>query len=95
MSTNTFVYPHPINTFIIGRLGLTVNEFCELHGFPQSTVATWISREKHVSYFPVYFIHALSLSTSKSMDWVYSELLLLQDEYDRHKEKFNRTKKHI
>ncbi len=38
MSINTFVYPYPINVFIISQLGLTVEQFCELHGYKQSTV---------------------------------------------------------
>lgn len=33
MPRKTFVYPHPINAYIIKQLGLTVEEFCELHAF--------------------------------------------------------------
>ncbi|UUV99334.1 helix-turn-helix domain containing protein [Vagococcus luciliae] len=95
MTTNTFVYPHPINTFIIKHLNYTVQEFCEQFQYPQSTVATWVSRERRIESLPVSFIYSLSLATSKSMDWVYGELLKLQDEYDDHKERFKRTKKHI
>ncbi|MGO2083146.1 type III secretion system protein PrgN [Vagococcus sp.] len=95
MSTNTFVYPHPINTFIIRSIGLTVNEFCELFDYPQSTVATWISRERKVKSLPVSFIYSLSLATSKSMDWVYSELLSLEIEYQHHQKEFKKSKKYI
>ncbi|RHH71144.1 MULTISPECIES: type III secretion system protein PrgN [Vagococcus] len=95
MTTNTFVYPHPINTFIIKHLNYTVLEFCEQFQYPQSTIATWVSRERRIESLPVSFIYSLSLATSKSMDWVYSELLSLQIEYDGHKEKYKRTKKRI
>lgn len=95
MTTNTFVYPHPINTFIIQQLNYTVQEFCEQFQYPQSTVATWVSRERRIESLPVSFIYSLSLATSKSMDWVYHELLKLQEEYDEHKVKFKRTKKKI
>ena len=95
MTTNTFVYPHPINTFIIQQLNYTVQEFCEQFQYPQSTVATWVSRERRIESLPVSFIYSLSLATSKSMDWVYHELLKLQEEYDEHKAKFKRTKKKI
>ncbi|MDV7787704.1 type III secretion system protein PrgN, partial [Enterococcus gallinarum] len=30
MQQNPFVYPYPINVFIISRLGMTVEQFCEL-----------------------------------------------------------------
>ena len=95
MTTNTFVYPHPINTFIIQQLNYTVQEFCEQFQYPQSTVATWVSRERRNESLQVYFIYSLSLATSKSMDWVYHELFKLQEEYDEHKAKFKRTKKKI
>ena len=48
MSINTFVYPYPINVFIISRLGMTVEQFCELHGYKQSTVASWVTRNRTV-----------------------------------------------
>ena len=33
MSLKNYVYSHPVNVFIIGRLGLSVEVFCELYGF--------------------------------------------------------------
>ncbi|WP_429951662.1 type III secretion system protein PrgN [Enterococcus sp. AZ101] len=95
MKTNTYVYPHPINTFIIKQLGVTVDQFCELHGYPQSTVATWITRNRSVENLPASFIYSLSLAASKSMDVVYSDLLLLQDDYKQHLHDHRRTKKRI
>ncbi|EGO9032051.1 type III secretion system protein PrgN, partial [Enterococcus faecalis] len=41
MPRKTFVYPHPINAYIIKQLGITVEEFCELHAFSQGTVSSW------------------------------------------------------
>lgn len=95
MTTNKFVYPHPINTFIIKHLNYTVQEFCEQFQYPQSTVATWVSRERRIESLPVSFIYSLSLATGKSMDWVYDSLLVLQEEYDTHRQEHKRTKKHI
>ena len=46
MPRKTFVYPHPINAYIIKQLGITVEEFCELHAFAQGTVSSWITRNK-------------------------------------------------
>ena len=37
MSLKNYVYSHPVNVFIIGRLGLSVEVFCELYGFKQGT----------------------------------------------------------
>ncbi len=59
MSINTFVYPYPINVFIISRLGLTVEQFCELHGYKQSTVASWVTRNRAVKTLPCDFYIAL------------------------------------
>ena len=95
MSTNTFVYPYPINVFIIKELGITVEQFCEMYGYPQSTVATWIYRERLVENLPANFIYSLSLATSKDMNYVYIKLLKLQDEYIVHKKRHKRTKKDI
>jgi hypothetical protein len=94
MPRKTFVYPHPINAYIIKQLGITVEEFCELHAFSQGTVSSWITRNKKIETLPVSFIYSLSLSASKTMDQVYSELFLkLQDEYLLHLEHHRRTKK--
>lgn len=72
MPRKTFVYPHPINTYIIKQLGITVEEFCELHNLSQGTISSWITRNKKIDTLPVSFIYSLSLSASKSMDQVYS-----------------------
>ena len=44
-----YVYSHPINVFIIGKLGLSVEVFCELYGFKQGTLSSWITREREVA----------------------------------------------
>lgn len=36
MLIKNYVYSHPVNVFIIGRLGLSVELFCELYGFKGS-----------------------------------------------------------
>jgi len=92
MARNTFVYPHPINTYIIKHLGIPVEEFCELHSIPQGTVSSWIARNKKVDSLPISFLYSLSLSANKSMDQVYADLLKLQDDYLLHLERHKRTK---
>lgn len=93
MPRKTFVYPHPINAYIIKQLGITVEEFCELHAFSQGTVSSWITRNKKIETLPISFIYSLSLSASQTMDQVYSDLLKLQDDYLLHLERHRRTKK--
>ena len=81
MSINTFVYPYPINVFIISRLGMTVEQFCELHGYKQSTVASWVTRNRTVKTLPCDFLYCLSLSSGWSMDDVYRHLLVLEEKF--------------
>ncbi|MDU3485636.1 MAG: type III secretion system protein PrgN [Enterococcus faecalis] len=88
MPRKTFVYPHPINAYIIKQLGITVEE-------SQGTVSSWITRNKKIETLPISFIYSLSLSASKTMDQVYSDLLKLQDDYLLHLEHHRRTKKII
>ena len=57
MPRKTFVYPHPINAYIIKQLGITVEEFCELHAFSQGTVSSWITRNKKIETLPISFIY--------------------------------------
>ena len=95
MPRKTSVYPHPINAYIIKYLGITVEEFCELHAFSQGTVSSWIARNKKIETLPISFIYSLSLSASKTMDQVYSDLLKLQDDYLLHLKRYRRTKKII
>lgn len=83
MSINTFVYSHPINVYIIKYLGITVERFCELHGYPQGTVASWITRQRRIKNLPASFIYDLSLSSSTNMSDVYEKLLVLENEYDQ------------
>ncbi len=95
MPRKTFVYPHPINTYVIKQLGITVEEFCELHDLSQGTISSWITRNKKIETLPVSFIYSLSLSASKSMDQVYLDLLKLQGDYLLHLKRHRRTKKII
>lgn len=95
MSTNYLVYPHPINVFVFKFVGTTVEQFCDSYGYSQSTVATWVTRERKVELLPSHFVNALSLASSKSMDEVYVILLDLQEEYMNHIEENKRTKKEL
>ena len=81
MGVNSFVYPYPVSVFIIQRLGMTVEEFCELHGYRQSTVATWAYRNRPVKVLPCDFLYCLSLASGLSMDKVYQDLLLLEEKF--------------
>ncbi|MGG5325869.1 replication control protein PrgN [Enterococcus pernyi] len=91
MSRNTFVYSHPINVFIIKYLEITVEQFCELYGYPQGTVASWITRQRRIKSLPASFIYDLSLASSLNMSNVYEKLLILENEYDQFN--FNQKKK--
>lgn len=83
MSINTFVYSHPINVYIIKYLGITVEQFCELHGYSQGTVASWITRQRRIKNLPASFIYDLSLASSTNMSDIYEKLLVLENEYDQ------------
>ncbi|MGM0209193.1 hypothetical protein IGI96_003717 [Enterococcus sp. DIV0421] len=83
MSVNTFVYPYPVSVFVIRQLGITVEEFCELHNYKQSTVATWSYRNRPVGLLPCDFLYCLSLSSGWSMDKVYEQLLFLEEEFQK------------
>ncbi|MFV0557615.1 MAG: type III secretion system protein PrgN, partial [Enterococcus sp.] len=39
MGRKTYVYSHPVNVLIIQRLGMTVDQFAEMYGFNQGTIA--------------------------------------------------------
>ncbi|HBA0727080.1 TPA: type III secretion system protein PrgN, partial [Enterococcus faecium] len=71
MSVKKYVYSHPINVFIIGKLGLSVEVFCELYGFKQGTLSSWITRDREIDDFPVSFLYALSLASGENMNEVY------------------------
>ena len=44
---------HPIKMYIRRDLGITVEQFGKLAGIPQSTLATWIKRERRVEKLPI------------------------------------------
>ncbi|EMF0115983.1 type III secretion system protein PrgN [Enterococcus hirae] len=97
MSMKLYVYSHAVNVYILRYLGLPVEQFCELYGFNQGTVASWVTRERSVETLPVSFVYALSLASSRSMDAVYGELLKLQEDYLRYRERvgFKKVKKRL
>lgn len=81
-NSEPFEIMHPINAYIKKYIGLTVDAFANQTGFPQSTLATWVSRKRPVHKLPVNFIFMLSQYKKSSMDEVYQQLLNLQLEYD-------------
>lgn len=97
MLIKNYVYSHPVNVFIIGRLGLSVEVFCELYGFKQGTLSSWVTREKTVDTLPIEFLHALSLASGETMDHVYDCLCVLEQEYFEFKKlnKLEKRKKYI
>lgn len=58
-----------------------VEQFCELHGYKQSTVASWVTRNRAVKTLPCDFLYCLSLSSGWSMDGVYRHLLVLEEKF--------------
>lgn len=97
MSLKNYVYSHPVNVFIIGRLGLSVEVFCEFYGFKQGTLSSWVTREKTVASLPIEFLHGLSLASGETMDQVYDCLCVLEQEYIEYKiaNELRKRKKYI
>lgn len=95
MTTNKYVYPHPINLYIISYLDMPVDLFCSTYGFIQSTVATWVSRDRKVETLPASFLYALSLASSRDMSFVYEKLLDYQEIYLKELEQGKKSKKEI
>ncbi len=58
-------------------------------------MASWVTRERSVETLPASFIYALSLASSRSIGEIYEELLKLQDDYYRYRERvgFKKGKK--
>lgn len=92
MRMKNYVYSHPVNAFIIGELGISVEVFCELYGFKQGTLSAWVTRERAVSEFPISFLYALSLAAGETMDKVYDRLCEFEKSYSDFK-KFNAKKR--
>lgn len=81
MSDKKYVFPHPINVFLIGDQGMPTEKFCSLYGFNQSRISMWITRERRVDELPVNFIYCLSLAAGSSMEDVYNKLLDYEVKY--------------
>lgn len=82
---------HPIKMYIRRDLGITVEQFGQLAGIPQSTLATWIKRERRVEKLPIDFYSALATVRQKTIESVYGELLEWQQRYDRYKQESLQT----
>ena len=92
MRIKNYVYSHAINAFIIGRLGMSVEVFCELYDFKQGTLSSWVTREREVADLPLSFLYALSLAAGEPMDQVYDRLCVYEQEYKKFKA-LNHSKK--
>lgn len=78
-----YVYSHPVNVFIIGRLGLSVEVFCELYGFKQGLCLLGLPG-KTVASLPIEFLHGLSLASGRL--WIrYMIVCVLEQEYIEYK----------
>lgn len=77
---------HPIKMYIRRDLGITVEQFGKIAGIPQSTLATWIKRERRVEKLPIDFYSALATVRQQTIEIVYRELLEWQQRYDRYKQ---------
>lgn len=75
---------HPINTYIKSYLGLPVEQFARFTGFPQSTLASWVSRNRRVDSLPISFYDAVARINKRTIDQTYKEFIELQDTYDRY-----------
>lgn len=72
---------HPVFIFLKDELKMNLSEFSLISGIPQSTVSTWIERERRIEGLPVYFFVSLSNLANWSLDDVYNQLLCLESEY--------------
>lgn len=77
---------HPIKMYIRRDLGITVEQFGQLAGIPQSTLATWIKRDRRVEKLSIDFYSALATVRQQKIETVYGELLEWQQRYDRYKQ---------
>ncbi|GCF94889.1 hypothetical protein NRIC_27800 [Enterococcus florum] len=75
---------HPIKMYIRRDLGITVEQFGKLAGIPQSTLATWIKRNRRVEKLPINFYSALAIVGRKKIEVVYADLLSWQQKYDQY-----------
>ncbi|MGM0240301.1 MULTISPECIES: hypothetical protein [Enterococcus] len=82
---------HPIKMYIRRDLGITVEQFGQIAGIPQSTLATWIKRERRVEKLPIDFYAALATVADKKIEIVYKELLQWQQQADRYKQESLQT----
>ena len=88
-----YVYPHPINVFLIGDLDMSIVRFCELTGFKQSTLSSWISRNRPVGQLPVDFILALHLVSNQSLENIINRLLQIEAQYFKNNASHGRHRK--
>lgn len=72
---------HPIFVFLKKELKMNLSDFSAVSGIPQSTVSTWIQRERELTSLPIHFYVALSDLSDLKLDEVYNILIRLESEY--------------
>lgn len=72
---------HPILEFLKKELKMNLSDFSAISGIPQSTVSTWIQRERELNSLPIYFYVALADLSNLRLDEVYNKLIRLESEY--------------
>lgn len=72
---------HPILVFLKKDLKMNLSDFSAVSGIPQSTISTWMQRERELTSLPIYFYVALSGVSNLKLDEVYNALIRLESEY--------------
>ncbi|WP_366533422.1 hypothetical protein ACOJIU_18260 (plasmid) [Carnobacterium maltaromaticum] len=72
---------HPILEFIKKELKMNLSDFSAISGIPQSTISTWIRRERELNSLPIHFYVALADLSNLRLDEVYNKLIRLESEY--------------
>lgn len=72
---------HPILVYLKKELKMNLSDFSALSGIPQSTVSTWIQRERELASLPIYFYVALAGIGDYRLDEVYNSLIRLESGY--------------
>ncbi len=80
--THTFVYAHPIKSYIFRHLKLSLEQFCERYNYNPEIITNWTSYGQRIESLPASFIYDLSNAAQSNMSDVYHDLLILQDDYD-------------
>ena len=95
MPRKIFVYPHPINTYIIKQLGITVENFVNYMLLLKELSLLRLLATKKLKHFLFHLFILFTLSATKLWIRYIQTFLKLQDDYLLHLERYRRTKKII